>query len=470
MDQLTVPLVASLGTRDTTLAKDGLMKNCFMEKTGQEVYAKKRPGLQLLTSFTGPNALCQGSFAIAGVLYGIWNEKVYNTVTGVSYTIPVVTTGSWPDLLGEQYSILQNTQQAYVVMQNRGALYKFDGATFTRVVPQSTGVTAGDTMTPGIVELDSTYYVLTVSGTLYGSALGDPTTWPALNYNLPTVQLGQGMAINRHLSYIQCMYSRGTILFYDAGNYPGLPALPVQNGISQIGCAAGRTVVEVEDTTVFMSYSPQSGRGIYSMTGLGMQKISTAQIDRLIENPALNLSTFCFGLQSSGHKFYVLTLTYLQLTLVYDLTTQEWAQWTQVFGGVELPFGGTAPAQIGSQQFLFDANNGEIYQLVSTAYQDRGEQILMMVRTPRYDWGTYHRKFLGATMLKADTIADTLTIQWSDDDYQTWSGAQTVDLSKDRKQVLRCGSTVGRSWRITYGGNNPLRLFSLLPEVTSVET
>lgn len=69
------------------------------------------------------------------------------------------------------------------------------------------------------------------------------------------------------------------------------------------------------------------------MEGLNEQQISTPDIERI-----LNLSTlatiYSFGVKIAGHTFYILTLVDLNLTLVFDLVSKSWAQWSSLTPGV----------------------------------------------------------------------------------------------------------------------------------------
>ena len=64
-------------------------------------------------------------------------------------------------------------------------------------------------------------------------------------------------------------------------------------------------------------------------------------------------------------------------------------------------------------------------------------------------------------------IADTVTtgtayLYWSDDDYQTWKGPLSFDMSKKRKQVNRVGAHYeGRAYKVVHYDNAPFRVEAL---------
>ena len=92
-----------------------------------------------------------------------------------------------------------------------------------------TGLTAGINslpynMIPGIVQLDQTVYVATAAAVISGSAIGDPTSWLALNTILAYGNTDAAVALTRYLNYVVLMKDRTTEVFYDAGNVsPGSP-------------------------------------------------------------------------------------------------------------------------------------------------------------------------------------------------------------------------------------------------------
>jgi hypothetical protein len=71
------------------------------------------------------------------------------------------------------------------------------------------------------------------------------------------------------------------------------------------------------------------------------------------------------------------------------------------------------------------------------------------------------RKFFRRAEAIGNKTIGTLNIQYSDNDYQTFSAARGVDLSVSRSQAYGFGQSRRRAFKFTHQSNNPLRLVSM---------
>ena len=85
------------------------------------------------------------------------------------------------------------------------------------------------------------------------------------------------------------------------------------------------------------------------------------------------------------------------------------------------------------------------------------------------DLGTSKRKRIKSIRLICDArSAGTCTLEWSDDDYATWSTARTFDLTSKEPKLTSCGSHKGyRAYRLTVTGNAAFRAEALEIEYES---
>lgn len=190
-------------------------------------------------------------------------------------------------------------------------------------------VKGGRTTVPGIVYLDGYFFVMDQNAVIYNCALGDPTSWNALDFLTANIEPGSGVAIAKVQNYIIAMKSWSTEFFYDAGNATGSPLSPVMNAFTLIGCASGDSVANIDGTVAWVSKTRQKGRAVHIMAGLEQQKVSTPDIDRILNADEMT-NVYSYGVKISGHTFYVLGLKDSGITLVYDFTSQSWAQWTSL--------------------------------------------------------------------------------------------------------------------------------------------
>lgn len=191
-------------------------------------------------------------------------------------------------------------------------------------------VYGGKTTVPGIVFLDGYFFVMTDKGVIYNSALGDGTSWNALDFVTAAEEPGAGVALGKSANYLVALKEWSTEPFYDAGNATGSPISPVKSMSTRVGCASGSSLVDVDDKLIWISQTKDKGRSVHVMQGLQQQTpVATPDVERVLELDDL-ASVSAYGLRIAGHVLYVLTLHTSAITLVYDLTSGVWYQWTSL--------------------------------------------------------------------------------------------------------------------------------------------
>jgi hypothetical protein len=96
-------------------------------------------------------------------------------------------------------------------------------------------------------------------------------------------------------------------------------------------------------------------------------------------------------------------------------------------------------------------------------FTDDGVAYSAIIQTSKLDMGMNRRK----TWKRIDVIGDqegqasSLSVAWTDDDYQTTSAGRTVDLSSSKPSLTRCGNSRRRSFVLTHSAATPMRLEAL---------
>jgi hypothetical protein len=91
----------------------------------------------------------------------------------------------------------------------------------------------------------------------------------------------------------------------------------------------------------------------------------------------------------------------------------------------------------------------------------------MTIVTAPEDFGTLNWKNMSRLVVWADypTSTQTITIQWTDDDYQTYNTAQNIDLYQDLPSICQLGGFRQRAFKLTYTGSEDLRIQKLECEI-----
>lgn len=210
------------------------------------------------------------------------------------------------------------------------------GASFTYTIAGSPATPATGTITasqvkatvPGIAYLDGYFAVMDTRGVIYNSASDDPQTWNPLDYTTALNESGAGVALAKSLNYVVAFKEFSTEFFYnDTTVATGSPLKPVESGFTQIGCASGTSLALLDGSLYWMAQTIQEGRSVFVMNGIQQQKVSTPDVERVLNRDDLS-DVFAYGMKLDGHSLYVLTLS--DITLVFDATSQSWTQWSSL--------------------------------------------------------------------------------------------------------------------------------------------
>lgn len=403
------------------------------------------------TNTSGTNTLTTSTAVDAGITGA--------TITGTG--IPSSTTIS--SVSGNVITISNNTTS---------------GVTSATITAQGTGATATSLLNffptgglvPGAVFLDSYIAVGTPAGRLYTCNVGDPTIWNPLDYLTAEAEPDNSVGICKHLNYILNFGQWSTEVFYDNGNATGSPLEPAQAYKLEIGCADGNSIVQFEQTVMWVGTSQTVGAGVYLIDGTSPVKVSTPYIERILGNSALK-ATRAYAVKYNGHMFYVLTLHDINKTIVYDFNEKMWYQWTM--WAIGNPDTGAA-ATYGEQYFrpsyfagkrdtnyyFLDDDTGVIYNMSSSIYTDDGAPIYYRCVTDIVDSGTTKRKFYQRLEIIGDKVPATMMIRHTGDDYKTWSSYRSVDLNKARSQIYQSGADRRRAWEFLCTDPVPIRIDS----------
>lgn len=388
----------------------------------------------------------------AGDVYWTGTNLYTVTISGVTGTSAPTFTGSTPQADGSA------TSQWLSATSPAGT-----GAYVTALL---NGFPAGPYAT-GAVYLDTYTVIGGTNGEIYTSEPNNPTIWNALNYITAEAEPDGLVGIVKHLNYVLAFGQWSTDFYYDTGSYPGSPLAIATPYHIELGCANGDSICSFEQTTVWLGTAKEQGPSVYSIMGVSPSKISTPFIDRILNNSTLT-DVIAYPLRINGHTFYILTLADLNQTLVYDLNEKQWYQWTMWAIGdsdsgvpgiyAEQYFRPSYFAGVGETYFLLDDDNGKLYTLSDTYYNDAGAPIYYRSVTPIMDSGSTKRKFYHSVEIVGDKIPATMNIRHTSDDYKTWSNYRPVNLNNERPQVHQAGASRRRAWEFLCTDNQPIRL------------
>ncbi len=453
------PLVVRPENRDTATTKDARLVNAYMEKTVHEdtqeteYHIYERIGLTQSSQPSGGAATGAGTYNWLGNIYSIFGNKLYKNTTAVTGTV---------DTSNGVYRFSQCLGATPKLQLGNGVkAYNYDDANGLVLINDGDFPT---TFRKGWGYLDGTTYVLRPTAQIVGDDINDPVNWDPLNTLTAQVEPDQGIALSKQLVYIVAFKQWTTEIFYDAGNATGSPLGAVQGAKVGHGCVSQDSVQDVDGALMYLATARNAGKYIVSIEALKAEIVSTKAIERLL-NAWDVTNIYSWAIKQDGHKFYGLTSTVSNMTLVYDVTERMWAQWTDSSGNYFPIVSATFSSTYGN--ILQHESNGKLY-LGDTSYiTDDGSTIQVDIYTPNFDGGTKRRKTLSKLFFVGDKKVGTeLQVRCNDFDYDStkWTNFRTVDMSVDNPYLDDCGTFVRRAYNIRY--NKP---YTRMPRLKALD-
>jgi hypothetical protein len=438
------------------------------DKLTKQFHVYKRPGYGSQQQVGGTTDAGMGLYTWNGNVYSIFAGKLYKNGAEVA---------SGMDTSNGIYTFSEiKGSDPKIVMQNGVQGYAYDD---TALLSNNLYTTSGNVYpeytVKGLAYLDGATYVmqrffgtLLTPAVIWGSAINSvtqSTDWDPLDFITAQIEPDYPVALNKQLSYVIAYKQWTTEVFADVGNATGSPLQSVPGNKARYGCAHQDSVQRIEDTLFWLSTNQSASYQVCIMANLAVQVISTKSVDRLLNNANLSSGVYSWQLKVDGHLFYILTIVGNNLTLAYDIVEQSWAQWQDTNGNYIPIIASTYDAN--GHKVVQHATNGCLYYMDS-AYiygDDNGNSIEVDIVTPIWDANTRRNKFLSQLELVGDKqIGNYLTVQVSDDDYNTWSQPRRVDMGLERMLLPDCGTFRRRSWWIKFNQYGPLRLSSMEPQ------
>ena len=319
--------------------------------------------------------------------------------------------------------------------------------------------------TPQPVFMDG-YMFLAKAGTadIYNCDLNYPLKWSAGNYITCEMYPGNVVALTKNNNYVYAVCDQSIQYFYDAANPTGTPLANRPEAVLQFGTPAPETVTPTENEVILVGQTGNGQYTVWKIDGFKAKEISTPPICN-----ALTLEAYTYGISAIqgmtaqclrivGQKLYLLFLT--DKTLVYDFTTDMWSEWLGPGDGAFDAAYGTD--NLNTYPFLLGKSNGYVYTMRPFIYTDAGHPYNCTVTTPKLDFDTINRKTMSRFSLIGDTQTSdsslqTMTISWSDDDYNTWI-SRDLQFTSDLPSIHQLGRFRRRAFKITTAQPLPFRL------------
>jgi len=444
------PLIVMPANRAEDTNQDARLVNGFMEKEIQgDIWLYKRPGLVRNAQPSGGPGLGQGTFNWLGDVYSIFNGNLYKNNVDVGATINT-TNGVYrfSSIMGATPKLVfGNGIHAYSYNDTSGLL-DFTGN--MQFVPP---------FFKGWAYLDGTLYVSSPFANIWGSLINDvdSSPWDADNVLIAQIEPTKGVALAKQLSFAIMFKEDSTEVFFDAGNATGSPLGRITGSKVNFGCISADSVREIDGALFWLCTNRSAAVQVMKMDNLHAEIVSSPSIEKLLASADFT-TVYSWTLKYAGHRWYAITLVNNNLTLMYDLSTGLWSQWTDSNGNY-LAFVDSTYNTLTAQTLLQHATDGYLYVVDSGVFTDAGQVLTLDIYTPNYDAGTVRDKTLPMMYFDCNQVpGSVLQVRCSDDDYQTWKNFRTVDCSKHKPFLSDNGSFKRRAYNLRHQSLTPFRI------------
>jgi hypothetical protein len=170
-------------------------------------------------------------------------------------------------------------------------------------------------------------------------------------------------------------------VWVDVGTVP-FPFQRIPGTSTQHGCAAKFSLSRLGNSFAYVSRNSRGQGQIMQTEGYKPVRISTHAVEQTLVNQYID-DAIGWTYQLEGHECYVITFPTLELTWVYDATTQMWHKWLYLndLGEYER-HRGQCSAVFQGMVLCGDYENGSIYELDPDNYTDNGQNIRRLRRAP----------------------------------------------------------------------------------------
>ena len=167
----------------------------------------------------------------------------------------------------------------------------------------------------------------------------------------------------------------------DVGTFP-FPFQRIPGTSTQHGIASVFSVARLGNSFAYVSRNIRGQGQVVQMNGYTPQRISTHAVEQTLVNQYID-DAIAYTYQLEGHECYVVTFPTLDLTWVYDATTQMWHKWLWCDNNnVYHRHRSNCSASFQGMVLVGDYENGQIYELDPENYTDNGQKIRRLRRAP----------------------------------------------------------------------------------------
>lgn len=224
-----------------------------------------------------------------------------------------------------------------------------------------------------------------------------------------------------------------------------------------VGCAAGHSVVNADNTLLFIGQDTNGGAVIYQVAGYAPRRVSNHAVEQALRTSTDIASSTAFVYQMDGHVFVSFNCPGLDTTWVYDITTAQWHERAEYTAGAFSKSRATCHIMIDGDHIVGSSTG--LYKYDEAVFTN-GSDVLCRERTsPHYAVPSMNTVFFSRLRLDCSVggvVASTKYVQlyYSNDGGATYTASalqRSLGETGERRTMVqwnRLGSARDRVWKI----------------------
>ncbi len=437
------------------------LQDCIVDEEGN---VHRRPGLTSLCDL-GTNA------AIDGLYW--WPEQEWAIAISDGETYKIT------DNSGTNSQISGDSFQAgtRVIFGNYGtALYAANGAKILKIPNSGNVAEIGDADAPTAVThpvvLDTYLLANEVdSEKCHYSKVGDPDDWPGdfVSAEAKTDTLLAQITANLELYLLG---KRTLEVWRNDGSTPFVREL---QGYIETGTIAAYSFALCGGVLYWLD----NERNVVRMTpDSRTPQVISVTMNKYIQGFSTVSDALGDYIVIGGRPYYVLNFPTEEKTLVWDIINSKWYEWGY-WDSVNAEYENWLAncyclAESWNLALVGDRTTGKVYKLDTTVYDDDGDTLRTLIRTPHLGYEAESVRKISHKLtfrVKRTNVVDTasvtsMIIRYRDNGSSTWQNQRTVALAQVgdtefRGTLLRNGSFYTRQYEIVLSDDTPLALISV---------
>ena len=454
-----IKLVWALDNREASKTKDSIAKNGVFDLTKQPATKDdsytfiKREGVSpYMADLPEDNIRGMYYWEDSDKLYVAYEDKIaiYAGTTGVLSTTLTPFTSTTGDVGFTEFYFEDGSTN--VVVSDGVVLAKIDNAD---TLTASADADLPSPHNPHILFLDGYLFIIkSDTSDIYNSTLNDPLAWVPGDFLTAEMIPDTLFRIARLSNYLIAMGSASIEYFFDAGNASGSPLQRNDTPIKHVGFVGG--FASHENKIFFVGQASNTAPAVYVLEDFKMETIESPMLRRHLQKD----TTYVASLVSmGGHVFYVLTIE--DTTFALDIETKVWTRFGfQDTDKLPCRFSVMIPLTADGHCSVFSMSGREnLFYFRPEYYLDDGETFPVICQTPKLRFDSLHEKYMSRLLPVVDKTVGTLMVDWSDDDYQTYTTPRPLDLSLEKPILHRMGRFVERALRFTLESSAAFRMY-----------